>query len=210
MLHSCNPFVGQFKQAIRTIKENNKNLVDYEIRISTDGKVDHSCYNCPTGHGVHELAGFMPGSENDVIAEKRDIRLEAIGDQKTCLVTLYHDFPRIARWIDKERKWKERQRSEYAPYKYIYKRGNYPPVGRMNFVQPNEGERYYLRQLLLHVHGATSFDDLKTTYDQAKNPPKVIHSTFKEACRERGLLQDDMEWVKCMDEAATFASPTQL
>ena len=35
-------------------------------------------------------------------------------------------------------------------------------VGRMVFVSPNDGERYFLRLLLTHVTGATSYDCLKT------------------------------------------------
>ena len=31
-------------------------------------------------------------------------------------------------------------------------------VGRMVFVSPNDGERYFLRLLLTHVTGATSYD----------------------------------------------------
>jgi hypothetical protein len=48
-------------------------------------------------------------------------------------------------------------------------------------VQPIEGERYYLRILLTHVSGATSFDNLKTVNKQACG-------TFKEACIQLGLL----------------------
>jgi hypothetical protein len=48
-------------------------------------------------------------------------------------------------------------------------------------VQPIEGERYYLRILLTHVIGATSFDNLKTINGQ-------ICRTFKEACTHLGLL----------------------
>ncbi|PKK73447.1 hypothetical protein RhiirC2_657366, partial [Rhizophagus irregularis] len=41
-------------------------------------------------------------------------------------------------------------------------------------VQPSEAERYYLRTLLTHIKGATSFDNLKTI-----NGYKC--GTFKEA-----------------------------
>ena len=70
-----------------------------------------------------------------------------------------------------------------------------------------EGERFFLRLLLLKVEGATSFDDLKTTYD-AGIPN--IHASYQDACREMGLLQDDSEWVNCMETASTFAHPIQL
>ena len=88
MLHTFNPFVKQFKQTISIIKgDNSADLTEYKICISTDGKIDHRRYNCPTGHGLNELAGFMPGSENDVIADRRDIQLRAKGDGRelTCI-----------------------------------------------------------------------------------------------------------------------------
>ena len=125
-----------------------------------------------------------------------------------CLSTLYHNFPRIASWI-KTKKWKERKRvvTTDNSIQYSYKNG-YPPVGQIYFLDPKEGDRFFLRLLLLKVEGATSFDDLKTTYDDEGIP--TIHSTFQDACREMGLLQDDSEWVNCMEASSTFATPNQL
>eukprot|EP00112_Aurelia_sp_Birch-Aquarium-sp1_P004007 Seg1452.17 transcript_id=Seg1452.17/GoldUCD/mRNA.D3Y31 product="hypothetical protein" protein_id=Seg1452.17/GoldUCD/D3Y31 len=70
-------------------------------------------------------------------------------------------------------------------------------------VQPSHPERFCLRLLLLHCPGATSFEDLRTveghTYD-----------TFKEAARSMGLLEDDDEWRRCMQEAVIVSLPSQL
>jgi hypothetical protein len=74
----------------------------------------------------------------------------------------------------------------------------------MYFVQPSEGERYFLRLLVHHVPGATSFEDLACTNRHLQHPTQ--HAFFKEACQQRGLLQDDVEWAQCMEEAASMAS----
>ena len=68
---------------------------------------------------------------------------------------------------------------------------------------PNQGERFYLRLLLLHVPGATSFRDLRTVDD-------VVFDTFRGAALVRELLEDDTVWVKCMEEAATVQMPVAL
>ena len=73
----------------------------------------------------------------------------------------------------------------------------------MYFVQPNQGERYYLRLLLNHVKGAQSFADVRTVND-------VVHDTVQEACCARGLLDDDAEWYTCLDEAKTSCMPRQF
>ena len=73
----------------------------------------------------------------------------------------------------------------------------------MYFVHPKAGERYYLRMLLNIVHGATSFEDLKTVNN-------VFYSTFKDACEALGLLQDDKEWDDCLNEAQHIQSGSQL
>ena len=70
-------------------------------------------------------------------------------------------------------------------------------------VQPSEGERYYLRMLLTHVRGASSFDDLKTVEGH-------VCGSFKEACIRLGLLQDDTEWDACLSEASCMRMGQQL
>ncbi len=64
-----------------------------------------------------------------------------------CLNTLYADFPAIATWSDPTRTWHARK-------------ARFNTIGRMYFVPPSMGEPYYLRMLLNHVPGATSFSDL--------------------------------------------------
>jgi hypothetical protein len=111
--------------------------------------------------------------------------------------TLYHDFPRIATWKKKEKQWALRTQTP-----------SLVPVGRMYFVQPSEGERYFLRLLLHHVPGATSFENLACTNKHLQHPTQ--HASFKEACQQCGLLQDDAEWAQCMEEVASMASASCL
>jgi hypothetical protein len=81
--------------------------------------------------------------------------------------------------------------------------GNTMAVGRMYFVSPIAGEHYFLRMLLTHVQGPTSFEDLCTVNG-------VVHPTFQSACLALGLLGDDQEWRHCLDQAANFQRGAQL
>ena len=76
-------------------------------------------------------------------------------------------------------------------------------LGRMYFVPPTAGERFYLRTLLTVVKGPQSFEDLRT-YNG------VVHETFHQACLARGLLEDDGEWRECLQDAADMQTGTQL
>lgn len=76
-------------------------------------------------------------------------------------------------------------------------------IGRLYYVHPSVGERYYLRMLLMVVKGAQSYEDLRT-YNG------ITYSTFREACNARGLLGSDQEWYSAFDEAATWATSSQL
>jgi len=70
-------------------------------------------------------------------------------------------------------------------------------------VHPSNVEYYYLRMLLHHDRGPTSFLDLKTVDD-------VIHPTFQRACQVLGLLQDESHWNSTLEETALFQSMSNL
>lgn len=78
-----------------------------------------------------------------------------------------------------------------------------PTIGRMYFVSPSAGERFYLRTLLTIVKGPTSFEDLRRYGG-------VIYPTFRDACLARGLLEDDGEWRTCLQEAAVMQTGARL
>ena len=68
---------------------------------------------------------------------------------------------------------------------------------------PPGTEQFYLRMLLNHVRGPTSFNDLKT-HNGTEYP------TFKEAALAKGLLHNDAEYEACMQEATLSAMPNQI
>lgn len=102
----------------------------------------------------------------------------------------YQDFPQNFVWNATQKQWTLRQRGRLA-------------LGRMYFVPPTAGERFYLRTLLSVVRGPTSFLDLRT-YNG------IVHPTFEAACLARGLLEDDGEWHQCLQEACEMQTGTQL
>lgn len=73
----------------------------------------------------------------------------------------------------------------------------------MYFVSPTAGEQFYLRTLLTVVRGATSFEDLRTFNGQ-------LCPSFRDACLQRGLLDDDGEWRLCLREACEMQTGSRL
>ena len=53
------------------------------------------------------------------------------------------------------------------------------------------------------VRGPKSFEDLHTVNG-------VLCPTFKEACFRQGLLQDDGEWIQCLEEATVMHTGRRL
>ena len=102
----------------------------------------------------------------------------------------YSDFTDHYTWNVAKKMWSPRIR-------------NTKSIGRMHFVYPKEDERYYLRLLLTHVKGATSFNDLKTIKGK-------LYKTFKSAAIAYNLLESDEQLDKCLEEAQSFQSAKQF
>jgi len=88
-------------------------------------------------------------------------------------------------------------------HRWQERRGPQTQIGRIYSVSPADEERFHLRLLLLHVRGARSFEHLRTVERQ-------VHPTFKAAANALGLLRDDREWRRCLEEAVVFALPAKL
>ena len=105
---------------------------------------------------------------------------------------LYFDMPTFYTWKAGPKTWITRVRTPKSE-----------AVGRMYTVSPRDTECFHMRILLCHVTGPTSFEDLKTV-------DGTICATYKDACRMRGLIDDDTEWQVAMDELRQTGSALQL
>ncbi|XP_009622040.1 uncharacterized protein [Nicotiana tomentosiformis] len=105
------------------------------------------------------------------------------------LKLLYKDFPEYFVWSVTDKTWTRRKQRSV--------------IGRVVTCHPTEGERYYLRLLLLNVRGPTSYEDLRTVNGRC-------YITFREAVEKRELLHSDNSLVDCMIEAASYQLPYSL
>ncbi|GJT46020.1 helicase [Tanacetum coccineum] len=101
----------------------------------------------------------------------------------------YAELPKRYVWHEQLKMWKPRKQKKC--------------IGRIVYLTPASGERYFLRMLLNVVRGPKDFDELMTVNN------KLCH-TFKEACFADGLLNDDREWTKAIEEASLWALGPQL
>ena len=156
-------------------------------------------------HSVYRLPVHLPDEQQIFFLEgQEELALDRGESQHTKLTAwftlnshcahvrdfLYSDIPYHFVFNDKDKKWVDRKRSVKL-------------VSRMYTAHIREGERYFLRVLLLHIRGATSFEYLRT-YEG------TVYETFREACLARGLLQDDEIWRNTLYEAVHQVSPYQI
>ena len=73
----------------------------------------------------------------------------------------------------------------------------------MYSVSPSQVELFRLRLFLLNCRGAKSFDELK-------NLNGVQYMTFSEACLALGLIDDDEERSRAMQEAVSWIIPSSI
>ena len=122
---------------------------------------------------------------NKEFAEAKELTYVQIPQKFVYRETTVQDGPTLK----KMKKWLPRQRGFC--------------VGRIFYVHPGAGEKYYLWLLLNSVKGLTSYDDIKTVRG-------ILYSTFKDACYALGLLDDDKEYVDAITEAAFWGSGNYL
>ena len=104
----------------------------------------------------------------------------------------YCDMPSFFTWDSQLCRWMARRRGP--------KHGL--ALGRMFNVKPSAGELYYLRLLLLHVPGATSWDDFLCSAPFASG--EAMPTSLREAARAHGLLHDDAETIATLRDALEY------
>ena len=102
---------------------------------------------------------------------------------------LYREFPEHYIWNKSKKIWKPRKRRFQ--------------IGRLVYAYPSERERFYLRVLLNHVRGPTSFTSIRTVSG-------VVSPIFRECCEKLGLVESDSSLDAALNEAVTFQMPYAL
>jgi len=162
-------------------------------------------------HAIMRLPVHLPNEQNIIIENEcmDDATISAL-NQVTMLIDyfslnsrdeearqyLYIEIPR--NYTFKKEKINGRNVSRWVKCKNYFN-----CIGRMYSVSPSQTELYHLRLLLLTVKGATSFNDLKTVNGE-------FCPSFSAACLALGLIEDDDEWKRAMNEAVGWMMPKQL
>ncbi|XP_071700026.1 uncharacterized protein [Rutidosis leptorrhynchoides] len=128
-----------------------------------------------------------PGSKKTTLTEWLDYNKNSTDGRHLT----YLDFPLEYVWVDNEKRWKRRFNL------------NKPSIGRLSYMHPAFGEVFFLRMLLCHQKGSTSFKDLMTIKGR-------LYCTYREACLAMGLLGDDREWLTAIEEASATATSREL
>ncbi|UYV73327.1 hypothetical protein LAZ67_10002739 [Cordylochernes scorpioides] len=113
----------------------------------------------------------------------------------------YSDVPKYYTWNAPEKKFHRRKQGkpvEWHPNIY-----SSDALGRLYTVHPSNQECSYLRLLLVNVCGPESFQELRTVNGK-------VCSTYREACQELYLLENDAHWDTTLADASSTAQPHQI
>lgn len=73
----------------------------------------------------------------------------------------------------------------------------------MTSVHPSQGEKFYLRLLLKHKANAINERARRTVNG-------VEYPTFRAACVAMNLIEDDLQWHDCLQEATLTTMPSAI
>ena len=167
-------------------------------------------------HAIIRLAVHLPGQNTICFhVDRIDQTIQNMDNKRSTLMAwfelnqndpaarefLYHQIPEhyVYKKVEEMVNGKKVNIDKWKPRK----QGGHKVIGRMYTVGIKDGEKYYLRLLLLHVKGATSFESLRTIDD-------IVCPTFQEACKRRGLLETDDVWRETLEDAILVSMPYQL
>ncbi|KAJ1377204.1 Helitron helicase-like domain [Sesbania bispinosa] len=103
---------------------------------------------------------------------------------------LYKEIPEHYCWHQRDKEWNPRRSRKKV-------------IGRIYTVSPTEGEKLYLRVLLSHIRGPTSWESLLSVNG-------TCFPTFKKAAEQWGFLESDNSIRDCLIEASALRSPCAL
>ena len=143
---------------------------------------------------------FDEGTEEEALERQRNTELtaffevnaklsaEAGGQLDIQSLPTYVEMPQKYTYNKSKKEWIQRKAQSVDTV-----------IGRVHGVNPLAGEAFYLRILLHteHCKGKTSFQHLRTL------PNGRVCDTYQEVCRELGLLTDDQEWERVLEESVS-------
>ena len=150
---------------------------------------------------------FDEGAEEEALERQRTTELTAFFEVNARLLAeqggqldieslpTYVEMPQKYTYYKSKKEWVQRKAQSVDTV-----------IGRVHGVNPLAGETFYLRILLHtnHCKGKTSFQDLRTL------PNGQVCDTYQETCRELGLLSDDQEWQRVLEDSVSIRLCPQI
>ncbi|GFT76427.1 ATP-dependent DNA helicase [Trichonephila clavipes] len=120
-------------------------------------------------------------------------------DDLSAKTLLYSEVPKFYTWNASTKRFQRRSLAVEG-HTNLY---SSDALGRLYTVHPNNTECFYLRLLLINIHGPISFQDLRTVNGQ-------LCATYRQACQELNLLENDAHWDTALADASNTARPQQI
>ncbi|KAG2837052.1 hypothetical protein PC112_g5073 [Phytophthora cactorum] len=135
-------------------------LLDYSVQgkphVITQLTIHLENEQMVTFRSSDDLAVVVTRGKHTMLTRFFELCASEAPENQVAKSTLYQDIPKLFRWDTKAKRWVRRKRYQAA-------------LGRMIHVSPRDMQRFYMRVLLCHRKGPTSFENLRTvdgvTYD---------------------------------------------
>lgn len=114
---------------------------------------------------------------------------------------LYNEIMSYYTWNAKQKIFCKRKKGILINKEFNIRKAD--TIGRVYTIHPHNSECYFLRMLLHHIRGPKSFEDLKTIDGK-------LFPTYREACLELGLLENDNHWHLALQEASLTKMPKEI